>query len=456
MGQAAPGSRERGPDLAAARAVHVDSGNAAPFALRDGAPPRTLPPMPAQPLATTGPTDSVLRSLARLVAGPAPRTTWQVKASTLCNLRCRYCYEWDRLADRRRMTLTQWRRVLEAVREHRRRRRAETGGRVVTTVVWHGGEPLLHPSGYVREVLALQRDVLADDASTPDAVRNGVQTNLTRTGETLEVLIDAGFFFSVSTDFAGGARLDGAGRDVGARVEANLRDLLQRGAPVGVAVVLARHNHRRLADIHDRVARLGARWLRVNPMLPAPRGAPDDGLRLSAVESSEALESLFDHWMARGAELAVQPLTRALRTALRRRTGLPAPAHPRGHARFVVHPDGLLTAQGGTAQPTRRLGNLFESPIDEILDGEEVRRARRSAERLRARHCLRCPYVDACDGRPVLDHPGVLPEGPCPIDSRLAARADRFLDALGIQGTASRNLARRPEPTPNPPWRNRS
>ncbi|HZD04446.1 MAG TPA: radical SAM protein [Longimicrobiales bacterium] len=411
--------------------------------------------MPAQPLAATGPSDPVLSTLSRLVASRPPRTTWQVKASTLCNLRCRYCYEWDRLADRRRMTLAQWRHVLEAVREHRRLRRAETGGPVVTTVVWHGGEPLLHPPGYAREVLALQREVLTDGTPPAGAVRNGVQTNLTRMGETLEVLIDAGFFFSVSTDFAGGARLDGAGCDVGAGVEANLRDLLRRGVPVGVAVVLGRHNRHRLAAIHDRVERLGARWLRVNPMLPPPRGVPDDGLHLSAVESRKALEGLFDHWIARGVRLPVQPLARALRTALRRRMGLPAPARPRDDVRFVVHPDGTVAVQGGTAEPTHRLGNLFERPIHELLDSEGARGAHQSAQRLRARHCVRCDHVDACDGRPVLDHPGVLPEGPCPIDSRLCARADRFLDAVGIQGTTSRNIPTRSGPTPTPPWRSR-
>lgn len=412
--------------------------------------------MSTRPFALPASTESMVGAWFRLLPDRGPRTTWQVKASTLCNLRCRYCYEWDRLADRRRMTLDEWRLVLEAVRRHRRLREIETGDKVPTTVVWHGGEPLLHPPGYVRDVLALQREVLGNGAPSPSPVRNGVQTNLTRTGETLDVMVEAGFIFSVSADFAGGARLDRAGRDSGARVMANLRELLRRRASFGVAVVLARHNHDRLDAIHDQVGRLGARWLRINPMLPPPPAAPAGGLHLSVTEVNASLEGLFCHWIKSGARLPVQPLSRALRTAVRRRMGIASPVPARGHVRFVVHPDGSLTGQGGTAGSTNRLGNVFRQTLDEILEGRAFHRARRNEEALRSRHCRRCDHVGACDGRAVLDHPGALPPGPCPTESRLCGLADRLLDVVGVQSTTSRHLPKGPEGISNPSQRRTS
>ena len=52
-----------------------------------------------------------------VAAVPAAHTLWHVKASTLCNLRCRYCYEWDRLADRTRLALDQWQRAIDIARQ---------------------------------------------------------------------------------------------------------------------------------------------------------------------------------------------------------------------------------------------------------------------------------------------------------------------------------------------------
>ena len=77
--------------------------------------------------------------------------TWAVKASKLCNLRCRYCYEWDDLSNPARMPVEGWARVLTAARRYHDLHAARFGGRYTTAIVWHGGEPLLLPRPYRRE-----------------------------------------------------------------------------------------------------------------------------------------------------------------------------------------------------------------------------------------------------------------------------------------------------------------
>jgi len=359
-------------------------------------------------------------SLSSLAADPAPRTTWHVKVGTLCNLRCRYCYEWDRLADRHRLTLHQWRCVFEAVRAYHHARTCGEGHGVGTTIVWHGGEPLLHPPGYVRDVLALQREVLETALPATADIRNGVQTNLTRTGETLALMVDAGFHVSASVDFAAGVRVDAAGREADDRALRNLERLVRQGARCGVAVVLGRHNHDRLESIYDTLDGMGVHWLRINAMFAPPTDAPGGDLLLAPEEVLHTLQRLYIHWLQRGARLSVHPLTHALRTVLRECHASPGTGQsPRRNVRFVVHPDGTLTGQGGTATPSERLGNIFTHRIEEVLDSPAWRSSRRRADALRDRHCTACAHVGACDGKPVLEHPHVLPAGPCPVESRL-------------------------------------
>ena len=106
-----------------------------------------------------------------------------------------------------------WRRVIEAVRDLRRLRQLEVAEDVLTTLVWHGGEPLLDPAAYVSDVLALQKERLGERTAGSGEVRNAVQTNLSRDGESLALMVGAGFLIGVSADFGSGVRVDAAGRE---------------------------------------------------------------------------------------------------------------------------------------------------------------------------------------------------------------------------------------------------
>ncbi|MEO1085762.1 MAG: radical SAM protein, partial [Acidobacteriota bacterium] len=75
---------------------------------------------------------------------------WVVKLSKLCNLRCRYCYEFESLADPARMSPEQ----LAAFFRHARQAAEQTTG--ASEFVWHGGEPLAAPPGYFERLFGLQ------------------------------------------------------------------------------------------------------------------------------------------------------------------------------------------------------------------------------------------------------------------------------------------------------------
>jgi uncharacterized protein len=375
---------------------------------------------------------SLLEPAWPVTRGGEAHTVWQVKASTFCNLRCSYCYEWPRLDDRRRLSLDQWRRIFEAMRAYQRIRYNRHGIASRVIVVWHGGEPLLLPRGYVQDVLRLQRGILSDP-SVPFGYGNGVQTNLSLANDTLNLMCAAGFLFGVSVDGAPGARVDRAGRATESAVLANLEQLRKRSVVCGVALVLGRHNVDRLIDTYNRLDALGAAWLRIIPLFPPPSSAPGSELELEPEAVVSALSHLFVHWMRRRRSLRVQPLERVLQAVIRRRAGIPGEVRDRrrlGETRLVVHPDGLLTAQAGTVVPASVLGNVFSDSVEAIVASAAYESSLQYDDALRLRHCAGCGHRDTCDTRAVVDYPHAFEPGPCPIESSLLTNVEEYFRQL--------------------------
>lgn len=357
-------------------------------------------------------------------------TVWQVKASTLCNLRCRYCYEWDRLGDKRRITMEQWRRVIEAAAEYRALRLERTGVNARAFITWHGGEATLLPVDYVDEVLDLQVEVLGQQAFDDGTFANAVQTNLFRLNRTLELMLEENFLLSVSLDFMPGARVSRSDKDAEADALANLEEILSDGASCGVALVLGRHNHEHLCEIHDHLERIGALWLRIIPMLDPPPAAPSGNLPITAEETVRALKRLMEHRRERGSTLPVGQLDRAQETVARFQADealeVDYDRHRFGDTRIVVHPDGSIASQAGTTTPLI-LGNVFEQPMREILDGEGYAASLDYDAEKRRTHCGNCKYEAHCNKRAVFDEPLGEP-GPCRFDAPLC---DHLLELSG-------------------------
>src|SRR5262245_55147115 len=90
------------------------------------------------------------------------QTAWVIKSSKLCNMRCSYCYEWDELDHKDRIGLDLWRRILVAIKELRDAQRA-VNPEASALIVLHGGEPLILPVDYLREVIRLKDEILGAD-----------------------------------------------------------------------------------------------------------------------------------------------------------------------------------------------------------------------------------------------------------------------------------------------------
>ncbi len=333
-------------------------------------------------------------------------TDWVVKVSKLCNLRCRYCYEFPNLAKRERMSLETWRALLVTAAQQREAEALRHGeDSTVTRFIWHGGEPLLLPQAYFDAVLSEQRAAFGAAALASGKVRNALQTNLYRPDFGLiEHLHAAGFAFGVSHDMVPGLRIAANGRDSADDVERNLYRLEALGIPAGVIIVLARHTLPHLLSIYRRL-RGNGRNARFLPFA-AEHGAADMLAHAPAPgELARALAPVFLEWLSDGCPIEIDPFDDCLRVLTSESLGLeqaPVDRAHRGDAVLVVEPQGAIRTGCELSDACDQLGNVRECSWVRVRESPAYRRSLQRDEDVRARVCGDCEFSGACNGLPAL------------------------------------------------------
>jgi uncharacterized protein len=317
-----------------------------------------------------------------------------VKISKFCNLRCSYCYEFEELGQRRRMSLADLRAFFTNVRDAVGRY-----GRDRIQFVWHGGEPFLIPLDYYERIGEIQRDVLGDDV--PYA--NLVQTNLTvLTERHIEFLRDKRFFrngVGVSFDVYGDQRVDTRGRLKTETVLTNLQRLTDAGIPFGAIAVLARNTLSSIEAIYRFYDTLGVPV----QLLPFYKSASDAQIlehALSFDEITTSLKSVFDAWLASEHATTVHPIEEYLAYALAAMNCSGNHTHrpERDEYVFLVDTDGATYGVADTYDAANTYGNVFRQDFGELLASSARTRVVQESRARMARYCASCPYFGSCPG----------------------------------------------------------
>ena len=372
---------------------------------------------------------------------------WVVKASKFCNLRCEYCYEWNSLGNTERISLESWGRILDAIRTYHETLAARLGEPVEVRLIWHGGEPLTLPTPYLDAAMTLQHELL-------DGLQHSIllQTNLYRLPPaTLDVLLRHRVKLGVSMDVFGGVRRDIGGQETEKVVVANMDSLDRRGIKYGAITVLARHNHRRLNDVHDFWARRGVGF-RVLPLFDGPEERPQGRFELSDEALVESLSGLFEHWLESGAVIDVLPLSEWLGDVLRKLLGARRRVYDRrrdGERVFLVETGGGLYQTDERGRPELSLGNLLTDPMERILSGDAFAASLARTDTKTARYCGNCPHYGFCDGYAVHAEPfTTAPARGCPVTTAVHDRIERYLRNAGYDSPALLHLRRGLEQQP--------
>ncbi len=317
-----------------------------------------------------------------------------VKISKFCNLRCSYCYEFEELGQRRRMSLADlhafFTNVRDAVGRYDRDR---------IQFVWHGGEPFLIPLDYYERIGEIQRDVFGDDV--PYA--NLVQTNLTALTERhIDFLREKRFFrngVGVSFDVYGDQRVDTRGRLKTETVLTNLQRLTDAGIPFGAIAVLARNTLSSIDAIYRFYDALGVPV----QLLPFYKSASDAQVlehALSFDEITTSLKNVFDAWLASEHATTVHPIEEFLAYALAAMNGGGQHTHrpERDEYVFLVDTDGATYGVADTYDAAHMYGNVFRQDFGELLAFSARTRVVQESRGRMARYCASCPYFGSCPG----------------------------------------------------------
>lgn len=353
-----------------------------------------------------------------------------LKISKHCNLRCTYCYEYEELADRSRMSLDQIGRVFDTLRRYTDVNDSITSIRFA----WQGGEPMLIKPEVYR---AIGDRCEAAFAGTRVAVSHVVQTNLTALSAAWLTFLREGRFFSdvgISFDVVGDCRVDVKGQLRTATVLTNLQALIDARVPFAAIAVISRPSLPGIAHVHGFFDELGIE----TRFLPFNQSVSDRQFQDHAVhphEIADAFKGLFDRWMASDLATSMEPVREYLGYALNVLRGVRWPGVGSDldqlESVFIVHTNGNTWGMADLYVPDACYGNLFEEEFSDILGSPSRRRA---SDRLRARVstvCGACPYFGACPGFGVAfampDERAALALHGCVVRTMI----DHILDRLG-------------------------
>lgn len=328
-----------------------------------------------------------------------PDVTVVLIVSTLCNLRCSYCYEYPDLANRHRLSLAELELVFTRVAEHYASARP-----LHLRFAWQGGEPLLHEPDYYRSALQRQASIFA---ATQHHVSNVVQTNLTVLDEQrIELLREAFYGVGVSHDVVGELRVDAGGRSRAERVVANIDRLIQARVRMGGITVLSRQNYRHAAQIYDFWQRRSLPF-RVLPMHRGPLPTLGD-MALSSAEVRQVFAELVDLWLLDpGNPRPIAPITELVEALVWSRTsgdGLRRYDSRRQGALLIINPRGFVGGVNDLLDLDNAYGNVLHTSLADIFAGDRyAERVAQAASALR-QTCARCPHFErACNGHPVAE-----------------------------------------------------
>jgi len=336
-----------------------------------------------------------------------PHVTFVLKASKLCNLRCRYCYEFPELGNRQAVTRSQLQAMYRNIAEYY----SNCPELVEIEFAWHGGERLLLGAEYYWTTFDDQTNVFDSDRIS---VTNVVQTNLATLDDGLTRLLFEGFDgVGVSIDLFGGLRVNSAGSDSQVRVLRNMDHLRKAGIPFGCITVLNKQNVSRSAQIFEFFRRAGISFR----LLPVFRGATEtqnDEYSLAPVQVLDAFKQYFDLWINSSTPIVVEPLftytENLLAARLLNRTG----SAPNGNWQrydkaawesiYIVNTDGNLYSYADLYNLDLSHGNIFTHPLSELILSAGHRRAIDRAEARMKSVCPGCKHFGrGCGGYPAAE-----------------------------------------------------
>ncbi len=347
-----------------------------------------------------------------------------VKVTKYCNLRCDYCYEFPHLGDKSRMRLEQLRLLFENIK----RSIAELAVEDIN-FIWHGGEPLLVPLEFYEQLALIEKDVFGSQFSC----KNTIQTNLTVLTARHIKFLREGFFddIGVSFDVYGEQRIDTRGKSRTDAVRANMQTLLDNQIEFAAIAVLTKVNLSYVRHIYRFFDELNLHH-RILAFYKSADRAQAQRHGLDFDELVGAYKEIFHEWLASERATCVDPIDDYLHYAVRYVTGQNNDRYDRSKSDrvFIIDVNGDVFNNIESYEQEFCYGNLFRSPLSELMASDARGRSIALSENRMQHFCQRCPYFGSCPGSFVADATDVerkmLQAHGCPVRALLDHIIDVF------------------------------
>lgn len=327
------------------------------------------------------------------------RVQFVIKSSKFCNLRCRYCYEYAELGNREAIAPEQ----LDKMYAHIASYYSRLDRPVDIQFIWHGGEPLLQHPDYYWRTFDRQQQIFGELASS---VTNTVQTNLTVLNNKHIHLLREGFDgVGVSVDLFGGLRVNQADKDSLQVVLANMDRLQSEKINFGCITVLTKLNLPYLEEIYKFYEKIKIPF-RVLPLFNGAFDGQHQGYEIDANEVLNAYRTLFDLWLESKSSVRVRPIIDYIKPVIRHYIPNAQPDFYNKREweyMYLVNVNGDIYSYADAYNSEFCHGNLFETPLENIVLSAGHEKAIMAAEKRMASACHSCEYFGRCSGYPVAE-----------------------------------------------------
>jgi len=312
-----------------------------------------------------------------------------------CNLDCSYCFYKSRASEigsgRQRMSDA----VLEKLVKDYLGLRFQVSG-----FAWQGGEPTLMGLDFFKRAVELQKRY----GVTGQEVGNSLQTNavLLNDPEWCRFLAENKFLVGVSIDgpkdMHDRYRLDLGGHGTWDRVMAAIARMKEFGVEYNTLTLINRLTADHPDEIFDFLIGLGIRYLQFIPCVEVdPQSGMVAEFSVTPKQYGDFLCRLFDRWMAFGPDkLSIRDFDSVLTHCIAGRHSI-CTFDRQCSQYIVVEHQGDVFPCDFFVEPKWRLGNLLETPIEQLAACAQKKAFARCKSNLATR-CLICRHLAVCRG----------------------------------------------------------
>jgi uncharacterized protein len=319
-----------------------------------------------------------------------------VKATRLCNLRCRYCHDWRTGRDQSMSFPVLAHLTAKAL--------AEPAHRAVE-FIWHGGEPTVLPRSFYERAVYLQARLRRPGQT----IRNSLQSNGTQIdAEWACFLRDHEFAVSVSLDGPPSVhdeyRVYASGRPSFDDVRRGLDTLRHHGVPTSVLMVIDRGALELGPDaifdffVAEGITSYGL--LAAKPVnQPEVRPGTPASHYITPAEMTRFLRAYFDRWVAHGdPDIRIRELDGLLRRLGSHRANVCTLAGSCFGRYYLVEPNGEVAhCDLFIGDPAYTVGSVMTDSFASFDSGAPLRRLREANNQALA-SMSGCPEFTVCNG----------------------------------------------------------